>query len=304
MTSLLQTRLSSEKELKTLVENRRAYPLNRCELNVFETYQFAERVPLTFKDLVVTTMLRGKKVMHLPHTQSFDYFPGESVVLPPNMTMRIDFPEAQLENPTQCIALAIDHDQIKQTVELLNHRYPRLERDLAWQLQIDNVHIRNTSEMSQTISRLIHICTDQTAGKDIIADLALRELVVRIIQSQNLIALSEQSSKVSVSERFAAIVQFIQQHLSEKITIDHLCRMACMSRANFFRYFKQEFGITPVDFINYERVKRAKQIMSEQPASIRDVSLTAGFSDTNYFIRTFRKVEGITPGEYRNKVLG
>lgn len=298
------TRLSSEKELKTLVENRRAYALNRCELNVFETYQFSEMVSLTFRDLVVTTMLRGKKVMHLPSVDAFDYLPGESVIVPPNVTMHIDFPEAQLENPTQCIALAIDHDQIRQTLDLLNDKYPYIDNDHHWQLKFDNFHLQNSAELSQTVSRLIDICAGQTVAKDVFADLALRELLVRIIQSQNLVEITTApSSSVSISQRFAFIVLYIKEHLCDKISIDHLSKLACMSRANFFRYFKQEFGITPIDFINSERLKLAKDLMARPEESIRDISLCTGFSDVNYFIRTFRKMEGITPGEYRTKVL-
>ncbi len=298
------TRLSSEKELKTLVENRRAYALNRCELNVFETYQFSEMVSLTFRDLVVTTMLRGKKVMHLPEIQAFDYLPGESVIVPPNMTMHIDFPEAELENPTQCIALAIDNEQIKQTLELLNHKYPYIDNDHFWQLKLDNFHLQNSVELSQTVSRLIEICSGQTVAKDLFADLALRELLVRIIQSQNLLEINSISpNNVSVSQRFAYITLYIKEHLCEKISIEHLSKLACMSRANFFRYFKQEFGITPIDFINSERLKLAKELMTRPEDSIRDISMCTGFSDVNYFIRTFRKMEGITPGEYRTKVL-
>lgn len=298
------TRLSTERELKTLVENRRAYALNRCELNVFETYQHSEKVALTFRDLVVTTMLRGKKVMHLPDVQSFDYLPGESVIVPPNVTMRIDFPEAEEQNPTQCIALAIDHDQIRQTLELLNNNYPNVDNENPWQLKLDRFHLQNSSELSYSVSRLIDICTGQAVAKDVFADLALRELLVRIIQSQNLLELAQlNSTKVTISQRFEYIVRYIKEHLCDKISIEHLCRLACMSRANFFRYFKQEFGITPIDFINSERLKLAKELMSRPDESIRDISLSTGFSDVNYFIRTFRKMEGITPGEYRSKVL-
>jgi hypothetical protein len=113
--------------LHSLVENRTVFALDAFELNIFETHQAALRVPLRLDGLALTTMLRGKKVMHLPDRPAFDYLPGETVVVGEDELMEIDFPEACLCQPTQCLAVAIAPDTIRQTVDLLNERYPRTE---------------------------------------------------------------------------------------------------------------------------------------------------------------------------------
>ena len=112
------------RRLEQEVENRTAYTIDTAELNIYETHHVAEKVELTFNSPVLASMIRGKKVMHLPDTPSFDFLPGESVIVPSEETMRIDFPEAQTQNPTQCLALAIAPDKVRQVTDLL-FRCPR-----------------------------------------------------------------------------------------------------------------------------------------------------------------------------------
>ncbi|MCK7557541.1 hypothetical protein MKQ70_22075 [Chitinophaga sedimenti] len=53
--------LTPADQLQTLVENRRTFNLRNCELNIFESYEQAWALPLTFSDFIITSMIRGKK---------------------------------------------------------------------------------------------------------------------------------------------------------------------------------------------------------------------------------------------------
>lgn len=284
-----------------LVENRKAYTMNHCELNIFETYQRSELVPLTFNDLVITSMLRGKKVMHLFDKPGFDYLPGETVIVPPNITMTIDFPEATALQPSQCTALAIAHAEITSTIDFLNDSYPR-EDNKAWQLNYNQFHFFNNYELAQLINKLIRISTGDALTKDILAGLTLKELLVRIMQMQNLHEVSESTSLPDGNSRFAYVVDYINNHITGKLSIDTLSQIAFMSKASFFRAFKHEMGISPVDYIIKQRVIFAKQLMSNPYNSVSEACFKAGFNNLNYFSRTFKKLEGITPSTYKAQI--
>jgi AraC family transcriptional regulator len=294
--NLQQIPVLEEKALTTLVENRSAYTLENCELNVFETHQSARQVNLVFSDLVLTSMLRGKKVMHLFDKQGFDYLPGESVIVPPNEVMKIDFPEAGRDNPTQCIALAISQEQIQTTVGLLNERFPKVERNAQWKIDREVFHLVNNQELADIINRFIRISiNDKTAEKDIIAGLALRELLIRLMQTQARQLFELNYKSMASQNRFAHIIQYIKENIREKMAIENLSDKACMSRASFFRKFKEEFGYTPADYVLRERIRLAKEYLCDPVNSVTQTCYMAGFQNLNYFIRAFKKEVGITP---------
>lgn len=293
--------LSNIEKRQTLVENRTLYALERCELNVFETYKESYKVPLTFNDFVITSMLRGKKVMHLPDNKGFEYIPGQTVIVPPNVTMKIDFPEAAEMNPTQCVALAIEGEQIKQTLNYLNEFFPKEDSKDKWILNYNEYHFYNNEEITHLINKVIRICSETSREKNVLADLTVKELLIRIMQSQNLKAVTAEHININQNP-FAYVIGYIKANLNKKISIEHLSNKACMSKATFYRLFKRELGISPNDYILAEKMNKAKVLLAKPGNKIAFISYELGFADSNYFIRAFKKIVGITPGAYQLRI--
>lgn len=290
----------SKLELKDRVENRTAFYFDNCELNLFETRDIASSVKLQFPELAVTAMIKGKKIMHLFGQDGFDYLPGELVLVPKGEQMVIDFPEASDNTPTQCIALTINDNIIKDTLILLNDQQPKAESQDKWELSMENFHLQSSNGSSDTINRLTYLPYETNPNsRKLLADLMIKELLVRLMQTQARTAILENYAQKTSWHRFAHVMEYIKNNLNEHINIEKLSSMACMSKPNFFKSFKQEFGITPLDLIIKERIKLAKELLSEQKHSIAEVCYQTGFNNMSHFFRLFKKEEGITPNNYK-----
>jgi AraC-like DNA-binding protein len=286
-------------ELCSLVENRRVYTLKNCELNVYETYQSAENVSVKFNDLVITSMLRGKKIMHGFDDSVFDYMPGQSLLWQANKPMVIDFPDATLDSPTQCVALTISKDEIQETIHFLNRKYPKIEDSGDWKINMDQFLLFNSKDFTDAINKIVAVSMDDSRMKDAFAELALRELLLKLMQTQARQFVEAHYEEMAGHNRFAAVIKYIQENIHRKISVDELCRKVYMSRSTFFRLFKTELGITPVEYIIKEKMKLAKEILLNSNLSINAVAFQCGFNNVNHFIKTFRYFEKITPLQFK-----
>ena len=83
------------------------------------------------------------------------------------------------------------------------------------------------------------------------------------------------------------------------MSLKKLSEQSCMSSTSFYRLFKRELGMSPIEFVLNEKIKCAKQLLKNQTIQINEVCYLSGFEDANYFTRLFKKYEGITPKQYQ-----
>lgn len=299
MNNLIKTHQSLRK-IETLVENRTVYGAEFAELNIYETYQKAEAVYLEFNFPILASMISGKKIMHLENHKSFDFLPGESVVLPSSKKMIIDFPEASLSQPTQCLALGIDAQKIEETIHLYqNLSEIKGDEKLLINLQKETCHLNNNPNIDYLIQRLMSTFINNIKAKDALLDIMIKELIVRLLQTKAKMTLLSETSSLFDNNRMAFIIKYIRRNFKENLSVDDLAKKACMSSSNFYKKFKNTFGETPTDYLNNERIKFAKKLIRTTNKKMVDVALQSGFNSASYFTRIFKKNEGITPQKYR-----
>ncbi|TDY11289.1 AraC family transcriptional regulator [Meridianimaribacter flavus] len=294
----------SHRKLTTLVENRTTYNADYAELNIYETHEYAEKVSLTFNFPVIASMLTGKKIMHIDGLPSFDFFPGESVVMPTNKEMIIDFPLAKANDPTQCLALGIDSDKIDEVVEKFNHHVTIDSENNNWKLDDNASHLINNVDVNHLVERLVHTFTNTTSSKDVLLDLMIQELIVRLLQTKAKAFLLNDTDGIFNDTRIGFVIKYIKQNLTNKdITVDLLAEKACMSASHFHKKFKNTLGVSPIDYINSEKIKFSKKLIKEtKDLRMSEIAFKSGFNNTSYFNRQFKKMELMTPQQFKNSI--
>ena len=95
------------------------------------------------------------------------------------------------------------------------------------------------------------------------------------------------------------LTDYIDQNLSEDLSVDHLCSVFKISRVRLYELAHKYYGTSIAKYILKKRVAKAAQLLSESGCYVRDAALYVGFYDYNYFSKVFKKEMGMTPIEYR-----
>ncbi len=92
---------------------------------------------------------------------------------------------------------------------------------------------------------------------------------------------------------------YLEEHYRERITLDRLAGQFYLNKFYLARTFKEQFGSTVLGYLDQVRITRAKQLLRFSDLTVEAVGQEVGIGEPGYFSRVFKKVEGISPGEYR-----
>ena len=172
--------------------------------------------------------------------------------------------------------------------------------------QIKLYEIFNFSKDKELLLRffdkLINEIENKEFNYEVICKSILNLFITHIIRSRTSLLFIEESQE-KLNLECIKIKNYIDSHYSQNITLDFLSDLTYMNKFHLVHTFTKQIGLSPINYAINKRIQEAKNLLATTSYSIRDIASIVGFSNSSYFSQMFKKVAGITPKNYRDKIL-
>ncbi|CAI6075674.1 response regulator [Cohnella sp. JJ-181] len=94
------------------------------------------------------------------------------------------------------------------------------------------------------------------------------------------------------------IESYLRQNYKREVTLQEIAERFYLSREYISRKFRQEFGLTITDYVTQVRIEKAKELLENPHLKVYEIADFVGYQNDKYFIKVFKRAEGVTPSEY------
>jgi AraC family transcriptional regulator, arabinose operon regulatory protein len=134
-----------------------------------------------------------------------------------------------------------------------------------------------------------------TGGLERREDFAMNALeeVLLLLDSINPRARRQLDSRVIKAQTY------LRQHVKERISLEGLAKSCHLSSSRLSHLFREQVGMSPLEFLDVERLERAKRLLELTSMTVQDVAREVGFDNPFYFTRRFKRYTGVAPRKFR-----
>lgn len=126
----------------------------------------------------------------------------------------------------------------------------------------------------------------------------LEILVVRLMRRTEFgMSLSPAGNRVN--KECAMVRRYLDEHFKENINLDQLAAIAHINKYHMVHSFSREYGVSPINYLISRRIQESRHLLSETNHSLSQISSMLGFSSPSYFSQSFKRIQGVSPMEYR-----
>ncbi len=157
----------------------------------------------------------------------------------------------------------------------------------------------------ELVLEIVEEVSRKSYGYDLLVTANLHKIFAYLtrIWSQEGLNLSKSVSAGRNRQSFDDITEYIDAHFYEDLQVKTLARLCNMAHSTFSKAFKERYGKTCKEYINYIRVNAAQNMLLFTEHDISYISQEVGYTDSSYFIRCYKKIKGVSPLQHRKQLL-
>lgn len=207
---------------------------------------------------------------------------GEAIINPAGL-----FVAPRWKAPVELLLMAINPGLVNQ-----------IAREIGSDGQVElepRFHFRD--ELLEQLAKSLIAEFEQTLPADgVYADSLAHTLIVHLIKKYSGTRIRPQTARHGLPQRtLARVVEFIDAHLGEDLSLRTIAQVAEMSPSYFLTMFKRSTGLAPHQYLMAKRIDRARALLTETKLPIVDVASQVGFADQSHLTRLMRLHTGLTP---------
>ena len=155
-------------------------------------------------------------------------------------------------------------------------------------------------EISSCLRNILREMELKNTGYEDICQAYMEILIIRLMRTTSL-SVQNELSAVSGNRQCATVRRYIDLHFKESLTLEQLSEEAHINKYYLSHAFKKEYGISPIKYMISRRIDESQYLLAETDLSVSQIAQLLGFSSLSFFSQAFRKSQGISPMEFRQR---
>lgn len=157
------------------------------------------------------------------------------------------------------------------------------------------IHVKDQERMQENLQNIVNLWQNEDPALLYTQKALLLEVLASYLEDSG-----RKLCFKNYDQRIERVIQYIERNISKDFTGPELAEQAGLNPIYFIRFFKQQTGENPLDFITKTRIYKAKELLYNSCLSFEEISNMVGVPNYKYFARTFKRITGFTPSQYHS----
>ena len=168
-------------------------------------------------------------------------------------------------------------------------------------LSSDRLMIHDTPPFSQTALHLEKLL-QLAAPNSIQADLLISSYINSILTDCIMGAITQNGQSVHIAPYLSDAKKILDSSFADVHSLDNLAAKLHISKYRLCREFGDTYGMPPLKYLNHRRIEIARHLLQTTNLKVHEIGSRVGIDNTNHFINLFRRENGMTPSEYKQRM--